>query len=296
MTAIINLLKALSDYIGSPLWITETIILLLTILAIAWVIDFLMKFIRKLNIRRFNKILKSNLSHYYSNEDISRATKYFIPLYYQESAPSIHEELGGGGIPIPKQKIIPAFIKDFSNQRSYNKFILVLADTGMGKTTFLINLFLKYLKKKNNTSFRQKFPIKLYPIGDSETFKDIDRLPNKENTILLLDALDEDIQALKDYNSRLQEIIKKVKKFKRVIITYRTQFFPSEVEIPSKAGIFSWGGSGEYEFQKYYLSVFDQKDINKYLFKKYGFFRRSTKIRAQQIIKKVEALLLDQCY
>ena len=80
-------------------------------------------------------------------------------------------------------------------------------------------------------------------------------MKDKENTILLLDAFDEDLEAIKDHQKRLNQILSKVHKFREIVMTCRTQFFPSEKEEPDRTGYFTGGERGEYKFQKSYLSV-----------------------------------------
>ena len=93
-------------------------------------------------------------------------------------------------------------------------------------------------------------------MGYPNILEDIEKVKDKENTILLLDAYDEDLEAIKDHQKRLNEILSKVHKFREIVITCRTQFFPSEKEEPDRTGYFTGGERGEYKFQKSYLSVF----------------------------------------
>ena len=69
-------------------------------------------------------------------------------------------------------------------------------------------------------------------MGYPNILEDIEKVKDKENTILLLDAFDEDLEAIKDHPKRLNEILSKVHKFREIVITCRTQFFPSEKEEP----------------------------------------------------------------
>ena len=49
---------------------------------------------------------------------------------------------------------------------------------------------------------------------------------------VFLDALDEDTKAIADHKERISELMQLAKKFKRVIISCRTQFFLKDEEIP----------------------------------------------------------------
>jgi hypothetical protein len=183
---------------------------------------------------------------------------------------------------------------------------LVLGDAGMGKTTFLINLFLTY----NSGAFSKKYIVKFIPLGDIDADNQIKKLGDQSGKIiLLLDGFDEDSKAFDDLQRRLNEIILMVKNFRKVIITCRTQFFKDEdsekftVELP----IFGEGG-GQHRINKKYICSFTDKEIRGYLNKRYGrcfivhrrsFYLTRERKRAQEIVDMapnlaVRPMLLDK--
>ncbi|NIM11082.1 MAG: leucine-rich repeat domain-containing protein [Candidatus Aminicenantes bacterium] len=84
----------------------------------------------------------------------------------------------------------------------------------------------------------------------------------------------------------MEDILNKVFRFRKVIITCRTQFFPSEEEEPGETGVLKFGGQkGYHVFRKMYISPFDEKDIKKYLNKKFSVFNFRKKQKALQIVK-----------
>ncbi|MCB0530042.1 MAG: hypothetical protein KDC65_16310, partial [Saprospiraceae bacterium] len=90
-------------------------------------------------------------------------------------------------------------------------------------------------------------------------------------------------------------LLKIVWEFREVVITCRTQFFPTQKEEPHETGYFTGGDSGEYKFQKLYLSVFDDKDVRKYLRKRFALLNPFTyrKLRrAHEIAKKSPNLVV----
>lgn len=115
-------------------------------------------------------------------------------------------------------------------------------------------------------------------------------MADKENTILLLDAFDEDIKAVIDYKARMIEILDSVTSFRKVIFTCRTQFFPSKDEEPTDTSDITFGENIKHSIHKLYLSAFDEKDIIKYLFKKYelNFIKL---YRAYHLVKKCPSLM-----
>lgn len=240
------------------------------------------------------RTLNKDLNPLFTKTDIVRATQFYIQSKGQNYSPSDDEELGSGFSAATKQKLIPLFIRTIlKNEATDNRFHFVFADTGMGKSTFLINLYLAY---KNKFAIFKGFRlnIKLIPLGYEYSIAKIKSIENKTKTILLLDAFDEDIQAIDNHERRLSEILKATEEFKYVIITCRTQFFPSENEQPTKTGYFAFGDAPdkEYKFSKLYLSVFDNRDITKYLLKRYKFpFLKSYK-RAKRIVDKSPTLVV----
>ena len=131
----------------------ESIFLKLMILGIAIPIVFtLAKFFWKgfqlLILHKNQKLLNRNLSPFFSQSDVDKATRYYIPTKFQNVSPSEDDEPNKKYIASAKQKIIPLFLKIvFKKNSDDNKYYLILADSGMGKTTFMINLYLSYKNK-----------------------------------------------------------------------------------------------------------------------------------------------------
>lgn len=268
---ILELLKQILEGIGIEDWLTQV---LLTILAVIMLIRILFfdlfrtvkSFINYLNNRRDAK----DLHPFFTITEVKNATRLFIETKAQNIAPSNEDEPGGKFIVLPKIRLIPEMINNaFKYDSDDNKYYMIFAGSGMGKTTFMINLYLRY-KRKISWPWR-KYAIKLIPLGNPSSFDYITKIENKENTILLLDAFDEDNEAIKDYEQKLKKILESTKDFREIVISCRTQFFPSEEKEPYNTGLFKYGpNQGEYKFQKMYLSVLSEKDIEKYLVKKFS--------------------------
>jgi len=253
-------------------------------------------FYNKYKTRKASK----DLAPYYTEHDVKRATKYFIPTNWQNISPTKEEEpsIANKYIARAKEELIPFFINNiFQGKKESDKFYLILADSGMGKTTFLINLYMKY-----NSIFRKsKYDMKMLPFGREDIIqriKDIaDNQDKAKNTILLLDAFDEYkgliptkiSDGLTDderFRKLLDEIFDITKDFRNVIITSRTQYFPAQEESPYELKIPCFGKVGFHKLSKLYLSPFDEKDIKKYLNKKFGiitFWNYKKKRKAKKI-------------
>ncbi len=163
----------------------------------------------------------------------------------------------------------------------------------MGKSTFVVNLVWKYIHK-----YREKtlpYPIKLLYCGERVQGKDvlIDRIKeieNKSNTILVLDALDESNWAIDNYNEFSNELLDNIVVFRFVIITCRTQFFEKHEEEPEILPKRQPGSKGQHRFRKFYVSPLKDKEVRRYLNKKY-LLRFSAKKKAKAIVKNCNQIM-----
>jgi hypothetical protein len=230
-----------------------------------------------------NKV-KKDLFPYFSKEYVKRIIRQYVDTKYLNL---LEEEISENQR--KKRNLVDYFIKVMNeNIESKNRFFIVLGDTGSGKTTFLINLYFRYSQlpfKKYNISF--------YPLGSKKVFFKIDSIANKTNSIVLLDAFDEDVLAKKDFRNRMNELINIVQEFRFVIITCRTQFFPSESDEPKTTNFPKFGfDKGFEEFEKLYLSNFTTIEFNRFLNKKYGFLTNKKKVAIDEIVSNVPEISL----
>lgn len=182
--------------------------------------------------------------------------------------------------------------KDNPNERLY----MVLAGSGMGKTTFMVNMFCKYV----NTHLTHKglpFEIRLLRLDDEYVINKIrdivnDPAINPNKTILLLDALDENRHASENFKQFQTELETVIEPFRLVMITCRAQFFDSEKSVPEET---SWASTGRdknlINYNKVYISPFSDDDINLYLSIKYKG-QRKRRTRAHQIVEKCRNLMV----
>jgi len=168
----------------------------------------------------------------------------------------------------------------------------------MGKTTFLINLYVKFNSFFN---FKSTYDIIMLPFGDKDIIERIydiaGRQDKAKNTILLLDAFDEYKGLLppkipdgltddERFRKQLDEIFDRTRDFRNVIISSRTQYFPAQEEHPYELNIPRFDKGGFHKLSKLYLSPFSEKDIKKYLNKKFGilkFWNLKKKLKAKKI-------------
>lgn len=171
-------------------------------------------------------------------------------------------------------------------------FHLLLADTGMGKTSLCINYFVHRKAK-----FPENMPC-IISLASGDADRRIRAVRGKSNSILILDAFDEDPAAILDAKGRLMSILKLSADFKFVLITCRSQFFVSEDSIPYETplpvlvprGI---GSNSTFSLIRSYISPFDGAEIDKYISKHFPIwnpFRIKVRKRAKSLISEIPDL------
>lgn len=174
-------------------------------------------------------------------------------------------------------------------QRSYQ---LLLADTGMGKTTFCLNYY---------SHAKRKFPelnFSLVSLAARNADYAIGSVVNKTETVLIADALDEDPKAQSRGRERLSELLDTASDFKAVIITCRSQFFTSEDAIPRETPLprlvpRRLGQSPMFSLVRSYISPFSPTEVDRYIrkhFPLYFFWRYPARKRAQMLVSRVPDL------
>ena len=255
---------------------------------------------------KYNRTARELLYFRYNYRDFKHKYNLFIPTQGQNLSPIYEEEPELRTKYIVKRPLIPYFLKTaFNEKKESDKFYLILADSGMGKTTFMINLYLQYHSFFN---FRRKYKMKLFPFGDNDIIRWIKEIKPEEarDTILLLDAFDEYKALLppeipdglsddERFRKRLDEVVENVKDFREVVITSRTQYFPGQEDMPYELKILRYDREGFHALAKLYISPFDKKEIKRYLNKKYGVFKlwnRNKKQIAASLVQKSPKLMM----
>jgi hypothetical protein len=216
---------------------------------------------------------------FYTDADLLSATKFYIEPDCQLTDPSGQEDFRGlATVRFPAQRSLQDFLNDLSDR----KYWIILADSGMGKTALLINLFARYRNKRR--------ALYLIPLGRPDVDEIITSIPRKQESIVLLDAFDEDTKAIRDYKERLATVMDLCKDFSRIVMTCRTQFFASDSEIPVetgllKIGIVSAGQPKAHMFSKLYLSPFTDKQVSRYIRMRLPWWKRRLRKKAQALVE-----------
>lgn len=123
----------------------------------------------------------------------------------------------------------------YFNQISTYKIVLLLAETGMGKTMTMQKTFVKLAAQYPDAALA-------FVYCGTDTDQQIDEIfkqcPNNKKIILFIDAFDEDIEARKgDFKARLRNLCKKVANCQKVYISCRDNLFESPNTITKDVGI-----------------------------------------------------------
>lgn len=269
------------DFTGIPLVLFLSLVLL-TLAGLGWVmVLWIKKGIRAVYCSKGVK----DLGYWYDFHNIKQCIVMFIPTRFQPCFPDVPDDRKMNPNTPCREKLISWFIKNgFSDNNGTDKFYLVLADPGAGKTTFLINLYVRYhfslrLGKKNKMKF-----LNFGAPGFHSKFREImEAEKEKEKTILLLDAFNErhglhpsefsGICADEDrFALDLNELWKLTGDFRKVVVTSRLPNFSLMADLEDKHKKSGIGDEKFYPVTEIYLSPFSPKEIKQYLNKKYGCF------------------------
>lgn len=177
------------------------------------------------------------------------------------------------------------------SDRHEGKHVLLLADSGMGKTSFLLHYYARNRKQRQSRRYR----IALIPLGRPGVESKIGEIRDKRETILFLDAFDEDTAAIKDRRARLDDLMRLCSDFKRIVVSCRTQFFSSDEEIPRETGVARVGprraGEGRiYQFYKLYLAPFSDKQVRRYINSHFPIWQWRRRSRAREVVGAIPEL------
>ena len=155
----------------------------------------------------------------FSPTEIARSQATYVQPHCQSTDPGVEHEPTFN----KKLQLRPLFeeLDEFIAEGS-SRFLFILGDSGTGKTSALINYFVR--------RYRGTFHTALVSLASTSADAHISLIENKAATTLLLDALDEDFTAAAS-RQRFEDILRHAEVFRKLVITCRTQFFASEAEL-----------------------------------------------------------------
>ncbi|MDJ0838661.1 MAG: SUMF1/EgtB/PvdO family nonheme iron enzyme [Acidobacteriota bacterium] len=217
------------------------------------------------------------------------ARTYIEPNCQQWNPADRHDDGPVMEVSVPIFQYFNNFLQKATPFKDGRGHLFVLADAGMGKTSFLAMIKLGQILAFWPRDYRC-VALKLGP----DTLEKIEALGRKEayRTVLLLDSLDEDPEAMGPgrITGRIDALLKATLPFLRVIITCRTQFFPRGE--PDAFGKQDRVVLGRYRCHVIFLSLFSDDQVNAYLRKRFPvpwwqvWRRRNKKIPAALALAK----------
>ena len=226
---------------------------------------------RKALLKRQSKRLNKELSSVtkttsFTDDDIAYALKHYIePDCLHTDTRSGTDSLLLAAIRRKTFETIDEFLEKDAGRR-----LLVLADAAMGKTALCLNFYAREQRKK--AAARRS--IAIVTLGKAGALEQIKAIERKAETVLFLDALDEDSTAIKDCGSRLKTLTDATADFKAVILTCRDQFFLEDVAIPK-------------EFRTLYLLPFSASQIEHYLRLQFAWVSKPKRKKARELIRAI---------
>lgn len=232
---------------------------------------------------------KGRFPNHFTKQEITLAIKGYIRPSCSSADPANAEDEGYlSDIRMPVFSYTDTAIFE-SGQRTYT---LILADTGMGKTSFCIAY------REHLLETRPDQDVAVISLAHPDALRDIERIKNKSECVILLDALDEDKEAIIDVRKRLETILTASIDFQAVIITCRSQFFADDHAIPVETPIRKLapraiGQNSVASLKRFYLSPFDKQQVKTYInrhFPIWALHKRAQRSRAFKLTSDIPEL------
>ncbi len=148
---------------------------------------------------------------FYTSEDIEDTTRYYVPPHCSIVDPIQEDELRD--IVVERESLF-GVVDKFLALDSPHRHLLLLADSGMGKSSFVLN----YYSRNQCRSKHKRHHLVVVPLNDPLADDRIAQIADQHDVVLFLDAFDEDVQAIADHRERLAELMEICRPFKRVLI------------------------------------------------------------------------------
>ncbi|MEI2429373.1 hypothetical protein RDV84_22195 [Lysobacter yananisis] len=223
----------------------------------------------------------------FTKEDITQSCKNYLQPNCTQIDPSNEDDLHNVVAHAPLFKTVDDHFSIGGQQRH----IILLADSGMGKTSFCLNYYAKELKKNKN----ERTQVVIIPLGRSDAIEQIKSVQNKRNIICFLDAFDEDPNATTKQEERLTELMRAAADFKNIIITCRSQFFARDESIPNRSGIMyaaplKAGQNKEFPLHRIFIAPFSKEQISKYISKQFPILHIANIKRRKYALEMVSSI------
>ncbi|MDC8640399.1 NACHT domain-containing NTPase [Xanthomonas hortorum] len=213
-----------------------------------------------------DQIFRSSGVASFTSDDVLYAGRNYVVPNCMQTDPSNEDDLR------TVVALGPLFqtIDDHFDAGGQKRHVILLADSGMGKTSFCINYYAREMKKRAS----KRRSVVIVSLGRGNAIEEIRRVANKRDTVCFLDAFDEDPSAAGNPSERLSELMGEAADFRNIVVTCRSQFFASDDAIPSGSGIMyvaarKAGQGRELPLHRLFLAPFSTNQIRTYLSKQF---------------------------
>lgn len=242
---------------------------------------------------RARRVLEQRLARgQFDAATIAASTRYYIRPACTNIDPASEVEFRAAATAVRQSlfEVVDQFLSDTAPTPA--RHLMVLADSGIGKTSFVLNYY-AYNERKWRKGKRHK--LALVYLGSRDSDAVLGAIQDRDNRVLILDAFDEDVAAIADHRERLRELLEKATGFKRVVITCRSQFFHKDEEIPRHSGILlvaprPAGTAAALEISKIYIAPFGDDDVKRYLKRRFPFWQRRKRAAAMRLALSIPLL------
>ena len=274
----------------------DIVIWIFIIIAMRRFFLWLWKYLPCSNKRRKSDYIHNNLDHDFKDYLGKINKAQYIETHFLSCPPHDYDEPNKATTASTRESMTSFCGRILKEDNHNERLYMILAGSGMGKTTFMVNMFCHYINKRMT---RKGLPldIRLLRLDNENVIEKIQAITRDPSitanrTILLLDALDENRHASEDFNKFQTELEGAIEPFRLVMITCRSQFFDSEKLVPEDTAWISTGREKNLiNYNKVYISPFSDDDITRYLLIKYKRHRKKRK-QAQLIVNKCKNLMV----
>jgi len=271
--------------IDLPMWLI--LLLVMIVLVLGWVIKrYWCNWQEARNWRK--KKMKAIANTDFSDYLPFRKKRLYIPAMYQSKTPSDYPDPIDATIAEARQNLLDKMLEVLDDKHGRDNLFCILAGAGMGKSSFMVYLYGKLVKKLDGKGH----DVEILSLTHPDVIERINMIEDQGNVILLLDALDENVEAMNNYEVFWKTLLNSIKDFNRVVITCRTQFFSSFDEEPNYTEIANYSSKkGTKFFIRYYLSPFTKEERTRYIKNKYPFWHFIKRRKAMKVMENNDSLM-----
>lgn len=223
-------------------------VLILLVLAKLFITPLTRFWSQKKRVEKLQHFIHANT---FDKQTVLRAAATYVPPRFQEIPPTLR---------LPKKRRFRIKRKNllktldfFLDQPVRCPHLLILADSGMGKTTLALNYYLH----NDTRPADERHRIAVIPLGLQDADQRIQSVPDKAGTVLFLDGLDEDPAAVTDPRKRLRDLMDMARDFRRFIITGSILFIPGLNRATTSKGYVVLDKDADrpkYQLRRFFLS------------------------------------------